>query len=76
MQELEGYELVRMTLEYRRECRRDSVLQSLTSVLQNAVGNLANSSNVECQHLLRLESGEDVVKGWTEWRPRFANREQ
>uniref|UniRef100_A0A1S3ZR00 Acyl-[acyl-carrier-protein] hydrolase n=1 Tax=Nicotiana tabacum TaxID=4097 RepID=A0A1S3ZR00_TOBAC len=73
MQELEGYELVGMTLEYRRECRRDSVLQSLTSVLQNAVGNFANSSNVECQHLLRLESGEDVVKGRTEWRPRFAN---
>uniref|UniRef100_A0A1S4CA60 Acyl-[acyl-carrier-protein] hydrolase n=1 Tax=Nicotiana tabacum TaxID=4097 RepID=A0A1S4CA60_TOBAC len=73
MQDLEGYELVGMTLEYRRECRRDSVLQSLTSVLQNAVGNFANPSNVECQHLLRLESGEDVVKGRTEWRPRFAN---
>ncbi|XP_060213757.1 palmitoyl-acyl carrier protein thioesterase, chloroplastic-like isoform X2 [Lycium barbarum] len=74
IQILEGYELAGMTLEYRRECRRESVLQALTSVLQNADSDLANSSNVECQHLLRLESGEDVVKGMTEWRPRFANR--
>ncbi|KAL3532407.1 hypothetical protein ACH5RR_005928 [Cinchona calisaya] len=71
---LESHELAAMTLEYRRECRRDSVVQSLTSVLGNGVGDLANSGYVECQHLLRLEGGAEIVKGRTEWRPKYAKR--
>lgn len=70
---LESHELAAMTLEYRRECRRDSVVQSLTSVMGNNVGDLAHSGSVECQHLLRLEGGAEIVKGRTEWRPKFAN---
>ncbi|XP_075076176.1 palmitoyl-acyl carrier protein thioesterase, chloroplastic-like [Nicotiana tabacum] len=72
MQILEGCELAAMTLEYRRECRRDSVLQSLTSVLDKGVGDLDDIGNVQCQHLLRLENGGEVVKGRTEWRPKRA----
>lgn len=68
---LENYELAAMTLEYRKECGRDSVLQSLTSVLGN---NVDNPETVECQHLLRLEGGDEIVKGRTEWRPKLANR--
>ncbi|KAK6151786.1 hypothetical protein DH2020_014421 [Rehmannia glutinosa] len=49
---LETHELAGMTLEYRRECMRDSVLQSLTSVVNKGVGDLATNGFVECQHLL------------------------
>ncbi|KAE7998787.1 hypothetical protein FH972_003296 [Carpinus fangiana] len=68
---LESHELSSMTLEYRRECGRDSVLQSLTAV--NGVGNLMNLADIECQHLLRLEDGAEIVRGRTLWRPKYAN---
>lgn len=71
---LESHELAGLTVEYRRECLRDSVVQSLTSVLSNDVGNLANGGFVECQHLLRLENGGEILKGRTEWRPKYAKR--
>ena len=56
-----------MTLNYRKECGRDSVLQSLTAVKgdngdQEAVA-------IQCDHLLQLESGADILKSHTEWRP-------
>lgn len=70
---LESHELSSMTLEYRRECGRDSVLQSLTAVCGTGVGNLLDCGNVECQHLLRLEEGAEIVKGRTEWRPKYAH---
>ncbi|KAJ4708374.1 Acyl-[acyl-carrier-protein] hydrolase [Melia azedarach] len=70
---LESHELASMTLEYRRECGRDSVLQSLTAVSGTDIGNMANLGNVECQHLLRLEDGAEIVRGRTEWRPKVAN---
>lgn len=71
---VENHELASMTLEYRRECMRDSVLDSLTSVLGNEIGDLANYGKVECQHLLRLHDGAEIVKGRTEWRPKRARR--
>lgn len=67
---MESHELASMTLEYRRECMRDSVLDSLTTVLGKGIGDLANFGQVECQHLLRLKDGADIVKGRTEWRPK------
>ncbi|KAE9466205.1 hypothetical protein C3L33_01886, partial [Rhododendron williamsianum] len=70
---LESHELSGITLEYRRECRRGSVVQSLTAVSGGSVGGLVDSGHVECQHLLRLEDGGDIVKARTEWRPKFAN---
>ncbi|KAB1200137.1 Palmitoyl-acyl carrier protein thioesterase, chloroplastic [Morella rubra] len=70
---LESHELSAMTLEYRRECGKDSVLQSLTAVSANGVGNLGNSADIECQHLLRLEDGAEIVRGRTVWRPKDAN---
>ncbi|KAI3709502.1 hypothetical protein L2E82_39264 [Cichorium intybus] len=72
---VENYELASMTLEYRRECMKDSVLQSLTSLLSNNNGGTGDSSHVDCQHLLRLEGGGgEIVKGRTKWRPKYANR--
>ncbi|XP_022729932.1 palmitoyl-acyl carrier protein thioesterase, chloroplastic-like [Durio zibethinus] len=69
---LETHELSAMTLEYRRECGRDSVLQSLTAVSDSGVGNLVNFDEIECQHLLRLEDGSEIVRGRTQWRPKYA----
>ena len=70
---LESHELAAITLEYRRECGRDSVLQSLTALAGTGFGDLGDPGEVECQHLLRLEDGAEIVRGRTEWRPKFAN---
>lgn len=70
---LESHELAAMTLEYRRECGKDSVLQSLTAVSGASIGNLGNPGEVECQHLLRLDDGAEIVRGRTGWRPKLAN---
>lgn len=69
---MESHELSTMTLEYRRECGRDSVLQSLTAVSSAGISNLADAGDIECQHLLRLENGAEIVRGRTEWRPKHA----
>ncbi|KAF3791158.1 Palmitoyl-acyl carrier protein thioesterase [Nymphaea thermarum] len=61
---LESHELAGITLEYRRECGRDSVLQSLTNVSCDEGG----TAGMECTHLLRLEDGAEIVRGRTEWR--------
>uniref|UniRef100_A0A6I9REU9 Acyl-[acyl-carrier-protein] hydrolase n=1 Tax=Elaeis guineensis var. tenera TaxID=51953 RepID=A0A6I9REU9_ELAGV len=63
---LESCEVATMTLEYRRECGMNSVVQSLTATAtDNAVG-----SPIVCQHLLRLEDGSEIVRSQTEWRPK------
>ncbi|KAJ8750430.1 hypothetical protein K2173_015569 [Erythroxylum novogranatense] len=70
---LESHELSAITLEYRRECDRDSVLQSLTAIASGGVGHLGNAGEIECQHLLRLEDGAEIVRARTEWRPKQGN---
>ncbi|CAK8534400.1 unnamed protein product [Lathyrus sativus] len=67
---LESHELHSVTLEYRKECGRNSVIESLTDVTDADIGNLADSGFVECKHLLRLEDGVEIVRGRTEWRPK------
>ncbi|KAI4380047.1 hypothetical protein MLD38_006276 [Melastoma candidum] len=70
---LESHELSALTMEYRRECGRDSVLQSLTAVSSNLDGahnGSGGAREVECRHLLRLEAGAEIVKGRTGWRPK------
>ncbi|KAL9261481.1 Palmitoyl-acyl carrier protein thioesterase, chloroplastic-like protein [Drosera capensis] len=67
---METHELAGMTMEYRRECGRDDVLQSLTTITGASVGGLLDSGNVQCQHLLRLEDGSEVVRARTQWRPK------
>ncbi|KAI3923608.1 hypothetical protein MKW98_011238 [Papaver atlanticum] len=73
---LESHQLYSMTLEYRKECGKDSVLKSLTSVSGDASAgsSFLDVGDVECSHMLRLESGDEVVvKGRTEWRPKPVN---
>uniref|UniRef100_Q39663 Acyl-[acyl-carrier-protein] hydrolase n=1 Tax=Cuphea wrightii TaxID=35942 RepID=Q39663_CUPWR len=64
---LETQELCSLTLEYRRECGRESVVESVTSMNPSKVGDRS-----QYQHLLRLEDGADIMKGRTEWRPKNA----
>ncbi|XP_072984171.1 palmitoyl-acyl carrier protein thioesterase, chloroplastic-like [Typha latifolia] len=71
---LEKHELASMTLDYRRECRRDSVLQSLTTVSSDSAVGLLESA-IHCEHLLRLEAGPDIVKARTVWRPKCVEGE-
>ncbi|RZS05730.1 hypothetical protein BHM03_00036286 [Ensete ventricosum] len=66
-----------MTLEYRKECGKDSVLQSLTAVDDGGGGVGSNpegspGAGIECRHLLRLECGAEIVRGRTQWRPKRA----
>ncbi|KAL4571548.1 hypothetical protein LXL04_018309 [Taraxacum kok-saghyz] len=72
-QVVEKYELASITLEYRRECRKDSELKSLTSVLGDS-----GSGHVDCQHVLLFQGGGgggggEIVKGRTGWRKKYAN---
>uniref|UniRef100_K9JHH2 Acyl-[acyl-carrier-protein] hydrolase n=1 Tax=Cuphea lanceolata TaxID=3930 RepID=K9JHH2_CUPLA len=64
---LETQELCSLTVEYRRECGMDSVLESVT-----AVDPSENGGRSQYKHLLRLEDGTDIVKSRTEWRPKNA----
>ncbi|KAM0869944.1 hypothetical protein ACQ4PT_040354 [Festuca glaucescens] len=57
-----------------KECDRDSVLQSLTNVSGECVESCPGSA-IQCDHLLQLESGADVVKAHTKWRPKRAHGE-
>ncbi|KAH0449393.1 hypothetical protein IEQ34_020085 [Dendrobium chrysotoxum] len=72
---LESHELAGMTLEYRRECGRDSVLQSLTSVSTECSDGLQGST-MECVHLLQLENGDEIIRGRTKWRPKRTGLQQ
>uniref|UniRef100_A0A0E0GAE4 Acyl-[acyl-carrier-protein] hydrolase n=1 Tax=Oryza nivara TaxID=4536 RepID=A0A0E0GAE4_ORYNI len=69
---LEKHELASMTLDYRKECGRDSVLHSLTTLSGEctSIGADKQASAIQCDHLLQLESGADIVKAHTEWRPK------
>jgi fatty acyl-ACP thioesterase B len=71
---LESHELCAMTLEYRRECGKDSVLKSLTAVSDANAGNPAQSGHIECKHMLQLEDGAEIVRGRTKWRPKPVNK--
>lgn len=66
---LENHELAGITLEYRKECRKDNVLQSLTAVSEDGT----KEGCPECVHLLRLDSGAEIVRGRTRWRPKRVN---
>ncbi|XP_076909503.1 palmitoyl-acyl carrier protein thioesterase, chloroplastic-like [Bidens hawaiensis] len=66
---MKNYELASMALAYHKECEKDCVLQSLTSILRTDNN---GSNHVDCHHMLRLEEdGSVVVKGWTRWRPKI-----
>lgn len=64
----ESHHISSITLEYRRECTRDSVLQSLTTVSGGS-----SEAGLVCDHLLQLEGGSEVLRARTEWRPKLTD---
>ncbi|XP_026384052.1 palmitoyl-acyl carrier protein thioesterase, chloroplastic-like [Papaver somniferum] len=66
---LNGHEVCDLALEFRRECGEGDVLKSLTTVFENG-------GNVECQHMLQLENGNEVMRGRTKWRPGYEGKNQ
>ncbi|XLR09574.1 palmitoyl-acyl carrier protein thioesterase, chloroplastic-like [Arachis ipaensis] len=69
---LMNYELSSLTLKFKRECKRDSKLQSLAEVCSDNNNN-NNNNNVEYNHMLRSEDGVEILRGRTEWRLKPTN---
>ncbi|KAK6148058.1 hypothetical protein DH2020_018970 [Rehmannia glutinosa] len=70
---LEDYNMTRMTLEYRRECRQSNVLESLTSMKAETADQeedmkFNETENLECTHLLRMEADQaEIVRARSVW---------
>ncbi|KAL1060676.1 hypothetical protein V6Z11_1Z079800 [Gossypium hirsutum] len=58
------HELWKMNFEYRKECLKDDVIQSLSRVVPSNEKN----RDIEVEHVLRLESGHQVLRARTVWR--------
>ncbi|KAK4436844.1 Palmitoyl-acyl carrier protein thioesterase, chloroplastic [Sesamum alatum] len=78
---LEDYNMTRLTLEYRRECRQSNVLESLTRIKAKTgeeddddddndkqFTEKSGTENLECTHLLRMEADEaEIVRARSVW---------
>ncbi|KAG8371727.1 hypothetical protein BUALT_Bualt13G0118200 [Buddleja alternifolia] len=81
---IDSHELQTITLDYRRECQHDDVVDSLTSPeetvleLQGTNGSPAASKDendpLQFLHLLRLSDGSEINRGRTEWRKKPEKR--
>ncbi|XP_058093129.1 palmitoyl-acyl carrier protein thioesterase, chloroplastic-like [Magnolia sinica] len=74
MNVLEDYNLISMTLEYRRECRQSNLLESLTS-MKAADTEASPASASSCgsdlgsTHLIRMQEDKaEIVRASAEWR--------
>ncbi|KAL6559620.1 hypothetical protein OROGR_004737 [Orobanche gracilis] len=73
---LEDYNMKRMTLEYRRECRQSNLLESLTSMEakkdeeeDEEDRKFSSREDLECKHLLRMEADQaEIVRARSVWR--------
>ncbi|KAJ0075176.1 hypothetical protein Patl1_34408 [Pistacia atlantica] len=70
---VESHELCDMTLEYRKECNVDSVIQSLSKISGN---HLIDNQGIEFDHSLPLECGPELVRGRTRWRKKFCGKDK
>ncbi|RZC49963.1 hypothetical protein C5167_018388 [Papaver somniferum] len=59
---LKSQEIFDLALEFKRECGVGDELKSLTRIVKT-------SGYTECQHMLQLENGGEVMRGRTKWRP-------
>ncbi|KAK7282070.1 hypothetical protein RIF29_10588 [Crotalaria pallida] len=69
---LEDFDMTSMTLEFRRECRKKNLLESITTPTTTMIGQSNNSINrkpdLQYTHMLRLQDDKlDVVRARTEW---------
>ncbi|TYJ33925.1 hypothetical protein E1A91_A05G135200v1 [Gossypium mustelinum] len=58
------HELWKINFEYRKECLKEDVIRSLSRVVPNNEKN----RGIEVDHVLRLESGHQVLRARTVWR--------
>ncbi|XP_078429395.1 palmitoyl-acyl carrier protein thioesterase, chloroplastic-like [Wolffia australiana] len=65
---MESRVLVGLVMEYRKECQKGEEVRSLTTIEGHVDADA--DDDVECSHLLRLESGPELVRGRTTWRSR------
>ncbi|KAL5791529.1 hypothetical protein ACOSP7_000123 [Xanthoceras sorbifolium] len=73
---LEHYNLTSMTLEYRRECRQSSLIESLTSTTANVTDDSNNNNNsnnrkadLKYTHLLRMQADKaEIVRARSQWK--------
>jgi fatty acyl-ACP thioesterase B len=72
---LENHELASIVIDYKRECGRDSVLQSHTTVHTDCTSE-SGETTLHCEHLLSLESGPTMVKARTMWRSKRINAQE
>ncbi|XP_048542371.1 palmitoyl-acyl carrier protein thioesterase, chloroplastic-like [Triticum urartu] len=72
---LENHELASIVLDYKRECGRNSVLESHTTVHTDCADE-SGETTLHCEHLLSLESGPTIVKARTMWRPKGAKSQE
>ncbi|XP_042018452.1 oleoyl-acyl carrier protein thioesterase 1, chloroplastic-like [Salvia splendens] len=86
---IDSHELQTITLDYRRECQQDDVVDSLTSS-EPAIGDMVSghrtngtpvaaardeNDRLQFLHLLRLSNdGSEINRGRTEWRKKPAKR--
>ncbi|XP_061960564.1 palmitoyl-acyl carrier protein thioesterase, chloroplastic-like [Populus nigra] len=71
---MERYYLNAMTLEYKKECDMDSVLQSLSKMVGGGNSDSFNANKViEYDHMLRLENGPEILRGRTVWKLKDTN---
>lgn len=70
-----NHKISAINLDYRKECNRDSVLQSFSRVINNSssVNELMDNGGNEFDHLLRLEGGQEIVRGRSKWKPKCEN---
>ncbi|XP_062088563.1 palmitoyl-acyl carrier protein thioesterase, chloroplastic-like [Humulus lupulus] len=60
---LETQKLCALKLEFRKECGKNSLVQSLSAISREAEG-------IELEHTLRLQNGARILRGRTLWMPR------
>ncbi|KAL4626296.1 hypothetical protein ACB092_05G085800 [Castanea dentata] len=71
---LGSHKLSDMTLEYRKECGWNSILQSLTKLNKDGTSHSTEDGGVEFDHLLRVEDGSEILRGRTKWLPKYSKR--
>ncbi|NP_001292949.1 palmitoyl-acyl carrier protein thioesterase, chloroplastic-like [Jatropha curcas] len=71
---VQHHKLSAITLEYRKECDMNSILQSLSRIVKNGGNDSTDKNNViELDHFLLLENGSEIARANTIWKPREVN---
>ncbi|KDP37178.1 hypothetical protein JCGZ_06234 [Jatropha curcas] len=71
---IQHHKLSDITLEYRKECDINSILQFLSKIVKNGSNHSTDTNNlIELDHSLLLENGSEIARANTIWKPREVN---